>query len=94
MQKPSTAGRKPFKAERYIGLVFIAPWIIGFLVFQLYPFVSSFIYSFTSFNIIGKRNNRYFDIRYSSILLKINEYRTMSRKYSNKFVVFIYKPVC
>ena len=54
MQKPSTAGRKPFKAERYIGLVFIAPWIIGFLVFQLYPFVSSFIYSFTSFNIIGK----------------------------------------
>ncbi len=54
MQKPSAIGKRPFKAERYIGLVFIAPWIIGFLVFQLYPFVSSFIYSFTSFNIIGR----------------------------------------
>ncbi len=54
MLKPSSERKCPFKVDRYIGLVFIAPWIIGFLVFQLYPFVASFLYSFTSFNIIGR----------------------------------------
>jgi multiple sugar transport system permease protein len=29
------------------GLFFISPWIVGFLVFQLYPFLASFYYSFT-----------------------------------------------
>lgn len=38
--------------SRYIGLLYISPWIIGLLVFQLYPFVMSFIYSFTEFSII------------------------------------------
>lgn len=33
--------------RRYRGLLYIAPWIIGFLIFQLYPFVYSFILSFT-----------------------------------------------
>jgi oligogalacturonide transport system permease protein len=39
------------KKQRYIGLLYISPWIIGFLVFQLYPFVSSFVYSFTDYSI-------------------------------------------
>ncbi|EMS70723.1 carbohydrate ABC transporter permease [Ruminiclostridium cellobioparum] len=39
------------KKKRYIGLLYISPWIIGFLVFQLYPFVSSFVYSFTDYSI-------------------------------------------
>lgn len=28
-------------------LLFISPWIVGFLVFQIYPFFASFYYSFT-----------------------------------------------
>lgn len=40
--------------QGYWGLLFIAPWIVGFLVFQLYPFLSSFIYSFTDYSIFGK----------------------------------------
>ena len=35
------------------GLLFISPWVIGFLLFQLYPFVSSFVYSFTNYNIMS-----------------------------------------
>ena len=35
------------RMRKYKGLVYIAPWIIGFLVFQLYPFIYSFILSFT-----------------------------------------------
>ena len=29
------------------GLLFILPWLIGFLVFKGYPFLSSLIYSFS-----------------------------------------------
>jgi multiple sugar transport system permease protein len=35
-----------------IGLLFVAPWIIGFLVFTLYPFVMTLYYSFTNFDIV------------------------------------------
>lgn len=35
------------RMRRCKGLVYIAPWIVGVLVFQLYPFVYSFILSFT-----------------------------------------------
>lgn len=33
------------------GLIFVSPWIIGFLVFYLYPILISFYYSFTDFNV-------------------------------------------
>lgn len=33
------------------GLVYILPWLIGFLVFKLYPFASSLVYSFSDFNL-------------------------------------------
>lgn len=35
------------------GLLFVAPWIIGFLAFTLYPFVMTLYYSFTNFDIVG-----------------------------------------
>ncbi|MFB9276336.1 carbohydrate ABC transporter permease [Cohnella cellulosilytica] len=45
------AAMKKGPTKRYIGLVYISPWILGFLVFQLYPFISSFVYSFTDYSI-------------------------------------------
>jgi multiple sugar transport system permease protein len=36
-----------------LGLLFIGPWIIGFCVFYLYPFVATFYYSFTRFTGFG-----------------------------------------
>jgi multiple sugar transport system permease protein len=35
-----------------IGLAFCSPWLIGFLVFGLYPVALSLYYSFTNFNIL------------------------------------------
>ena len=35
-----------------VAYLFILPWIIGFLVFQLYPFVASFVYSFSDFSLL------------------------------------------
>lgn len=38
------------KKQKYLGYLYIAPWLIGFLVLTLYPFVVSFLYSFTDYD--------------------------------------------
>ena len=43
-----------YKKQQNIGLIYILPWIIGFLVFILYPFASSFYYSFTDYNLLSE----------------------------------------
>ncbi|WP_113671953.1 carbohydrate ABC transporter permease [Vallitalea guaymasensis] len=45
---------KKRRMKDYVGLLYISPFIIGFLIFQLYPFISSIIYSFTDFTMIKK----------------------------------------
>ena len=41
--------------KRGISGVFVyTPWILGFVILQLYPFVSSFIYSFTDYTVGAK----------------------------------------
>src|SRR4051794_1821448 len=35
------------------GLLFVGPWLIGFLIFTLYPILASFYYSFTEFDAIS-----------------------------------------
>ncbi len=54
---PSIAAPRPRWTRRQrrsllTGLLFISPWIVGFLVFQLYPFLASFYYSFTFYPIL------------------------------------------
>ncbi|MBU1140910.1 MAG: sugar ABC transporter permease [Firmicutes bacterium] len=39
--------------ENLIGYSFIGIWIVGFLVFMLYPFISSIIYSLSDVRILG-----------------------------------------
>jgi len=34
------------------GLLFVSPWIIGFLAFKIYPVVASFYYGFTFYDIV------------------------------------------
>lgn len=47
--------RKKFNPnQRYMGYLYVLPWIIGFLAFQLYPFAASLVYSFTDFSILRK----------------------------------------
>lgn len=41
------------KVEARNGLLFVLPWIIGFLIFTLYPIVSSLYYSFCDYNVIS-----------------------------------------
>lgn len=43
---------KKRKRKQYTGLIYILPWIAGFLLLQLYPFVSSLVYSFTDYTLL------------------------------------------
>ena len=55
--KPKTAGgtavRKYPKNWRW-GLLFILPWLLGFLILQAYPLIMSLYYSFTNFSILSE----------------------------------------
>lgn len=51
----AVTAKQPFNAKKFmkenVGFLFILPWVIGFLVFKLYPFASSLYYSFTDYNL-------------------------------------------
>lgn len=51
--KPVKRSRKKMtRMEKHnlrVGMLFISPWLIGFLIFNLYPMIASLIYSFTDF---------------------------------------------
>ncbi len=40
------------KAEAATGIALIMPWVVGFLIFTLFPFIASFYLSFTDYNIL------------------------------------------
>lgn len=44
--------RKKIRHSRKLGLAFISPWLLGFLIFTLYPMLASLYYSFTQYNIL------------------------------------------
>ena len=71
MTKGSSAARRDLRKRRglskleqgYMGFILILPWLIGFCIFKLYPFVSSLVYSFTDYdlfkgvqNVVGFQN--------------------------------------
>ena len=71
MTKGSSAARQDLRKRRglskleqgYMGFILILPWLIGFCIFKLYPFVSSLVYSFTDYdlfkgvqNVVGFQN--------------------------------------
>ena len=46
--------RKKTMKREYQAYLYILPWILGFVILQMYPFVSSFIYSFTDYTVGAK----------------------------------------
>ena len=71
MTNGSSAARQNLRRRRglskleqgYLGFILILPWLIGFCIFKLYPFVSSLVYSFTDYdlfkgvqNVVGFQN--------------------------------------
>lgn len=44
-------GLTTLQRQRIWGIIFLSPWIIGFLVFTLFPMLASLVFSFTDFKI-------------------------------------------
>lgn len=40
---------KHYTKRDYAAFAYLAPWIIGMLILQLYPFLSSLVYSFCNY---------------------------------------------
>ena len=36
----------------WLGLAFVSPWLLGFLIFTLYPILASFYYSFCEYRVL------------------------------------------
>ncbi|MGA2806035.1 MAG: carbohydrate ABC transporter permease, partial [Acidimicrobiales bacterium] len=45
--------RSPHRRALRLGLLFVSPWIAGFLLFFAYPFFATIYYGFTDFNGVG-----------------------------------------
>lgn len=58
VQQPSKRERFPFKFKReYYGYLFIAPFVIAFLIFGLYPVYNTFYLSFTDTTLLSGESN-------------------------------------
>jgi multiple sugar transport system permease protein len=51
-----TVPRSRRQRQLRLGLLFVSPWILGFLGFYLYPFFATLYYSFTTFTGVGNPN--------------------------------------
>lgn len=52
----------PSRREAFWGFVFVAPWVIGFLLFAIGPLVASLVLSFTDFNLVRPEAVRFIGI--------------------------------
>ncbi len=62
-----------------IGLLYLLPWLIGFFVFKLFPFASSFYYSLTDYNLFKEQVN----------FIGLDNYKTIlnTSKYMKSFFI-------
>lgn len=42
------------KRNKYTGLFYLTPWLIGICFFVIYPFLMSFYYSFTNYSLLDE----------------------------------------
>ncbi|WP_026478421.1 carbohydrate ABC transporter permease [Alkaliphilus transvaalensis] len=54
------------KLKKHVGILYILPWLIGIIAFTAFPFIASFVLSFTDYNLIS-----------SPSFVGLSNYRTM-----------------
>jgi multiple sugar transport system permease protein len=80
----TSSQRRRSRRQLLKGLLFISPWIIGFVAFSLYPIIASFYYSLTSYSVLreprflglGNYRNMFFEDRLFWIALYNTLYYT------------------
>ncbi len=63
------------KREALWGLLFLSPWILGFLIWTLGPMIASLVFSFTDFNLLHRAEMQFtglenFELYFSDPLIK------------------------
>lgn len=70
---------KTQKVKRFLrknhGLIYVLPWLIGFCMFKLYPFFSSFFYSLQEFNLF-KAESAFIGFENYKTILETKKYMT------------------
>lgn len=72
--------------KRNVGFLFILPWLIGFLVFKLYPFLSSLFYSFTDYNLFSGKSDGFTLQNYSDVFTVAVERRALITTFKYAFM--------
>lgn len=60
------------RKQRNLAIIFLIPWVIGFLVFSFYPIMSTVFYSFTEYNLFEAP--KFIGISNYSVLIKNHEF--------------------
>ncbi|HEX8990662.1 MAG TPA: sugar ABC transporter permease [Anaerolineales bacterium] len=68
----SATARRAARRRFLMGLAFVSPWLLGFLIFTLYPVAASFWYSLTDFPVL--KAPRYIGFANYRMLLAGDEY--------------------
>lgn len=68
-----TIGLAQYKKRDLQAFIYLLPWILGFLILQLYPFLMSLYYSFTDYT-IGAEQNWQGTANYVKLFTKDNEF--------------------
>lgn len=72
--------------QGYLGFLFILPWLIGFMVFKLYPFVSSLFFSFTDYDLFKGITGVVGIDNYVQIFTKAKNVRALSVTFTYAFM--------
>src|SRR5215208_4976077 len=57
--KPKPAKLTRLQKEAWIGLLFISPWLIGFVILKALPILAAFILSLTDFHMLTPESTRF-----------------------------------
>ncbi len=90
-EKPSPTRSRVWRERRglLLGLAFVSPWLIGFLIFTLYPICASLYYSFCDFRVLSPP--RWVGIRNYTDLFSDHDYFLPSLW--NTFYMFLELPL-
>jgi len=79
------------RKEQLIGLGFVSPWIIGFIVFMVYPLFNTIVYSFSQvrFLLNGIQTTYVKLVNYTDVLLKDPDFKLALPQYFIQIFLFV-----
>ena len=68
------------RREALVGLLFLSPWMLGFVLLKLLPILTAFGYSFTNFNMLSPDTTAYIGLQnYARFLTDLRAWSTIIR---------------